>query len=168
MRPDFTQPLADAVDLFDALGLRYALIGGVAAMFYGRPRFTEDIDFVVIAGHRRALERNPDAMRVHHFDPTCTFKLYHDGGIEIDLCKDEFADGIIARAAPADVGGRRVRMIELHDLIAMKLRAGRLNDDADIGQILQNNAVEEGRVAAMVGAEELERFAEIKRRSVRD
>jgi len=39
----YPQPLLDAVRLFDELGIGYALIGGVAAMHYGRSRFTEDV-----------------------------------------------------------------------------------------------------------------------------
>ncbi len=44
-------PSADVVDLFvvpiNALGLRYFVTGGVAAIAYGLPRLTNDVDLVV-------------------------------------------------------------------------------------------------------------------------
>jgi hypothetical protein len=73
----FTGALHDPVGLFDALQIQYALVGGVAAIYYGRARFTEDFDFVAVTGHREALERNPDAMKQFGFDPACTWELYH-------------------------------------------------------------------------------------------
>src|SRR5437762_12496145 len=91
----YSAPILDAVRLFDRLGIGYALIGGVAAMYYGRARFTEDVDFVASSGHVEVLSRNADVMRDAHFDPTCTYKLYHDSDVEIDIWKDEFADEII-------------------------------------------------------------------------
>jgi len=36
-----------AAEVFDRLGIRYFVTGSVAAMFYGEPRFTNDIDIVV-------------------------------------------------------------------------------------------------------------------------
>jgi hypothetical protein len=36
-----------AADTYQRLGVRYALVGGIAAGAYGRPRATKDIDFLV-------------------------------------------------------------------------------------------------------------------------
>ena len=94
----YLQPLLDAVGLFDSLGLGYALVGGVAAMYYGRARFTEDLDFVVISGHMDVLAKHPQTMKQFHFDPGSTWKLYHDSGIEVDASKDEHCDAIISRS----------------------------------------------------------------------
>src|SRR5687768_7064405 len=85
----YAGPLLDAVGLFERLGIPYALVGGVAAMYYGRARFTEDLDFVAATGHMNVLAASPDVMREFHFDPACTWKLYHDSGLEIDIWKDE-------------------------------------------------------------------------------
>src|SRR4051812_47504790 len=57
------QPLLDAVALFEHLHLGYALIGGIAAMYYGRSRFTEDVDFVVVPGHMEVLAANGPIMK---------------------------------------------------------------------------------------------------------
>src|SRR5947208_8816669 len=80
----YAKPLLDAVELFEHLGIGYALIGGVAAMYYGRARFTEDLDFVAVAGHADVLSKHGGEMREHHFDPSSTWKLYHESGVEID------------------------------------------------------------------------------------
>src|SRR5438067_426311 len=69
----YAQPLLDAVGLFERLRIGYALVGGVAAMYYGRARFTEDVDFVATTSHQDLLQKNPEPMREFHFDPTCTF-----------------------------------------------------------------------------------------------
>lgn len=39
--------LSDIADRLDKLGIDYILVGSLASMFYGRPRFTNDIDLVV-------------------------------------------------------------------------------------------------------------------------
>jgi predicted nucleotidyltransferase len=161
----YVQGLLDAIGLFEELGIRYALVGGVAAMYYGRARFTEDLDFVAMAGHRDLLDQHGEAMRRHHFDPTCTWKLYHDSGVEIDLWKDEHSDGIAARAAEIELAGRRVRIAEPHDLIAMKLRAGRLQDDYDISEILKNTQIDDSLVKSKVTLEQFAHFLAVKERT---
>lgn len=160
----YAAPLLDAVALFDELHIGYALIGGVAAMVWGRARYTEDIDFVAAAGHEAALKQHPDAMRRHHFDPSCTWKLYHDSGLEIDLWKDEHVEGIVARAVSVELAGRDVRVAEAHDLIAMKLRADRPQDDYDISEIVQRMSIDEATLAQRVDADALARFRAIRQR----
>lgn len=160
----YAAPLLDAVGLFEELGIRYALIGGVAAMVYGRARFTEDIDFVAAAEHEGKLRSSADAMRRHHFDPTCTWKLYHDSGIEIDIWKDEHATGIADRARTVELAGANVRIAEPHDLIAMKLRADRPQDDYDISEIVRHTAIDDEQVKRLVAPEQFEHYLQIKRR----
>jgi hypothetical protein len=156
--------LVDAATLFTELQINYALVGGLAAMLYGRARFTEDVDFVAAGGHEATLAAHSQEMRAHHFDPACTWKLYHDSGVTIDLWKDAFADGIAQRAREITVGGHLIRVAEVHDLIAMKLRAGRFQDDYDISEILKANRIDESVLAERVTAPELERFGAIRRR----
>lgn len=44
---EFRDCLQQIVDIFGALGVRFHLTGGAAAVAYGDPRMTQDIDFVV-------------------------------------------------------------------------------------------------------------------------
>lgn len=160
----YVQPLLDAIDLFEELNIGYALVGGVAAMYYGRARFTEDLDFVAVSGHMETLSRHPDVMQKHNFDSGCVWKLYHSSGVEIDLWKDEHCDEIVARSVQVDLAGRKVRIAEAHDLIAMKLRAGRLQDDYDISEILRHQTIDDEVVRLRVSQEQFQHYLEVKRR----
>ena len=162
--PSLSRPLLDAVALFEHLVLGYALVGGVAAMYYGRQRFTEDVDFVV-PGHMDVLAGNGAIMKEHHFDPSCTFKLYHDSGVDVDIWKDQFAGEIIERARLAQLAGSQVRIADPHDLIALKLRAGRIQDDYDISEVIKGTSIDQRIVEHLVSAEQFAHFLEIKRRS---
>jgi len=158
-------PLLDAVRLFSELRISYALIGGIAAMLYGRARFTDDVDFVAAAGHQAVLEANPKAMHTHNFDPNSTWKLYHTSGVQIDIWKDEYTDGIASRAREILLGTHTLRVADVHDLIAMKLRAGRLQDDYDIGEIARAVNVDETRLQQFISAEQFKCFQQIKSRA---
>lgn len=162
--PDLAKSLLDAVALFEAIGIGYALVGGLAAMVYGRARFTDDADFVATGDHPQRLAENPDEMRRHGFDPGCTWKLYHESGCQIDLWKDGFADQIVARAVPVTLAGRSVRVAEPHDLIAMKLRADRPQDDYDISEILKHAPIEDAIIRERVDPEQYDRYLAIKKR----
>ena len=161
----YAQPLLDAVGLFESLKIGYALIGGIAAMYYGRSRFTEDVDFVAVAGHMETFAAHPDALEKYHFASDCAYKLYHKSGVVVDLWKDEHSDQIVQRAVNVELAGRSIRMVELYDLLAMKLRAGRLKDDYDISQILLGTTVDEAKLATLVTTGQLKRYSEIKARS---
>lgn len=163
-RPDLTKALLDAVALFEALGIRYALVGGLAAMVYGRARFTEDADFAAATGHQQILDANPEQMRRHGFDPGCTWKLYHDSGCPIDLWKDEYTDQIVVRAVPVRMADRTVQVAEPHDLIAMKLRADRPQDDYDISEILKHADIDDAAVHQRVDEEQFRAYLAIKKR----
>jgi hypothetical protein len=157
--------LQDAVALFDELHISYALIGGIAAMLYGRLRATEDVDFVSVADHQQILAANPAVMQAHRFDPNCTWKLYHQSGVEIDIWKDHHSDEIVARAQSIPFAGKTVRVAEPHDLIAMKLRANRIQDDYDISEILKHTAIDENRLQPLVTPAQLAHYHSIKARS---
>jgi hypothetical protein len=161
----YAQPLLDAVELFERLQIGYALVGSVAAMYYGRARFTEDLDFVAASGHQEVLTKNPDVMRANHFDPSCTWKLYHESGVEIDIGKDEHAHSIVQRARPVQLAGRTVQIAEVNDLVAMKLRAGRLQDDYDVSEMFRAGRIDEARVQSLVSVDEFAHFLEIKSRT---
>lgn len=148
----YAQPLLDAVALFEELNIGYALIGGIAAMYYGRSRFTEDVDFVV------------SGIGVPPMKNIGQTPMLLKSGVQVDLWKDEHANEIISRAIEVELAGNPIRIIEPHDLIAMKLRAGRLKDDYDISQMVLTTAIDETRLATMVSAEQFEHFSEIKKR----
>ncbi len=160
--------LQDAVSLFRELKIGYALIGGLAAMVHGRSRYTEDVDFVAEPGHENILANHPDAMKRHRFDPACTRKLYHQSGIEIDLWKDDHAAGIVQRDVRRKLGDRFAKVAEPHDLIDMKLRANRPQDDYDIAQIIGAQEIDPSKLKPLVTASKFKRFRAIARRLEKD
>ncbi|MEM1213730.1 MAG: hypothetical protein AAGI68_15690 [Planctomycetota bacterium] len=161
---DLTAALLDAIALFRELKIRYALVGGLAAMLYGRARYTEDVDFVAEPDHEAILAANPDAMKRHGFDPECTWKLYHGSGIEIDLWKDKHAAGTVTRAKRKKIAGRFAKVAEVHDLIAMKLRAGRPQDDYDITEILKAQAIDPAHLATLINKTQYRHFQRLTKR----
>lgn len=163
--PSLAKPLLDAVSLFEKLAIRYALVGGIAAMYYGRARFTDDLDFVAEFLHEKTLAAHPEVMTEFGFDPSCTYKLYHNSGIDIDLWKDEFSDDIANRAREVELAGRKVKVADPNDLAAMKLRAGRPQDDYDISELIRSAAIDEGILQGRVTAAQFVRFNDIRSRT---
>jgi hypothetical protein len=161
---DLTAALQDAVNLFEQLDIRYAMIGGLAAMLYGTQRHTQDVDFIAASNHEAILAANAQVMQEHHFDPECTWKLYHDSGATIDLWKDQRADEIISRARATELDGRPIMVADPHDLIAMKLRADRPQDDYDISEIVQHTTIDDDLVRQQTDDEQYARYEAIKRR----
>jgi hypothetical protein len=74
--------LRAVLPLLDRLGILYLITGGIAATVHGRPRFTQDIDFVV-APTRDQLERLVDAL-----DPE--FTVNRDAAREAYARRGEF------------------------------------------------------------------------------
>lgn len=162
---DLTAALLDAVGLFDELGIRYALVGGLAAMIYGRSRFTEDVDLIAATDYEQTLQARLEAMRKWRFDPSCTWKLYHASGLEVDLWKDEHVPAMLDRARPAPLAGRDIQVVDVLDLLAMKLRADRPQDDYDVSQIIKHASLDEAELATRITPEQFQRYLAIKKRS---
>lgn len=160
----FLQPLVDAAELFTRLGIPYALVGGIAAMVYGRARFTDDIDFVVASNHESILAAHQDVVRACHFDSAGAGEPSHASGITLDIWKHPHADQIAARARDIQLAGRTLRIADVHDLIAMKLRAGRFQDDYDISEIVRQTPVDDQTLQTLIPPDEFKRFIAIRHR----
>jgi len=147
--------------IFEALeraGVRYLVVGGVAVVLHGHPRFTADLDLFValdaanVCATLAALEplgygpRAPVSAE-DLADPAQRADWVRNKGMtvfslasaehpttEIDLFVEEpfpFEEAH-ARALPVDLDGVRVWVASLEDLIAMKRRAGRPQDLEDV------------------------------------
>lgn len=149
----------DAIfDALNAVQVRYLVVGGVAVVLHGHPRFTADIDIVlslertnVLAalralmtlGYRPRAPVNADDFA----EADIRRKWIEEKGLtvfsfwspehpatEIDLFVTEpFPfDETYARATTIDLGTTLVRVLNIDDLIALKLRAGRPKDLEDV------------------------------------
>lgn len=151
--------------IFTALAkreVRYLVVGGVAVVLHGVPRFTADLDLVLapdaanVLAALAALEelayrpRAPVALR-EFADPALRRSWIDDKGLtvlglwspdhpatEIDLFVEEPLpfDEAFARATRIDLGTNRVAVASIADLIELKRRADRPMDREDIQRLL--------------------------------
>ena len=155
--------LKDVVNRFDKEGIEYFLVGSLAAMYYGRPRFTQDVDLVV----------RIKAKQVAHFEDLFPFAdyycppnevlrdevlrrgsfnlIHHNSGIKVDIVLDketEFYKSEFARKVKLEiVPGMEVFIASPEDLILKKLdyyREGQSEKHlTDIREIIMGTSIDE-------------------------
>ena len=142
-------------------GVRYVVVGGVAAVMHGHARLTADVDLVVdlapdparrIVDALTGLGLSPSApVKAADFaDPSIRESWITEKGMVVfpmvDLknpmrAVDLFArypldfDALWSRADVIDLNGIGVRVASIDDLIAMKRDAGRPLDLDDVGHL---------------------------------
>ncbi len=143
------QTLIDAVDLLQPAGVKYALIGGLAASLRGQPRATVDVDLVIASDVPRTL-RLVESLNSTPFKPlfegvaevverAFILPLRHrTTGVKVDLAigLSGFEQQIVRRATLIELGGRSIAVANAEDLILMKTLAGRPQDDQDVRGIV--------------------------------
>lgn len=142
--------------------VRYLVVGGVAVVLHGIPRFTADIDLVLALDAANVLAaldalaelayqpRVPVPLR-DFADPSLRRAWIEDKALtvfglwspdhpatEIDLFIEEpFPfDEVFARATRIELGGNHVTVASIPDLIELKRRADRPRDRDDIERLL--------------------------------
>ena len=158
-------PAGDFERVFAALearGVRYLVVGGVAVVLHGHPRFTADLDLVLaldpqnLASAIAALEglglrprapvwladfANAEARQAWVSEKgMVVLSLWSPElpGTEVDLFASEpfpFA-AAYSRALRADLGTTTVTVAGIDDLIALKRAAGRPQDLEDVSALL--------------------------------
>jgi uncharacterized NAD-dependent epimerase/dehydratase family protein len=158
-------PAGDLERVFAALearGARYLVVGGVAVVLHGHPRFTADLD-LVLGLDPQNLELAIAALEGLGFRPRAPVRLAEfvspetrrdwvseKGMVVLSLFSPElpatevalFAsepfrfDAAYARALRADLGTTTVTVASLDDLIALKRAAGRPQDLEDVEALL--------------------------------
>ncbi|ODS52645.1 MAG: hypothetical protein ABS36_16490 [Acidobacteria bacterium SCN 69-37] len=154
--------LSDLTVALGAVGAPWYVFGAQAALVWGRPRLTTDVDVTVKCGVStddlvRALETHGFSLRV---DATPAFirttrvvPLEHGAsGLALDLVLGGpgLEEQFLERAVPIDVAGTLVRFISPEDLIVTKLLAGREKDIGDVRGVLseRGDALDVGRIRA--------------------
>ncbi|MGE4133627.1 MAG: DUF6036 family nucleotidyltransferase [Bdellovibrionales bacterium] len=158
--------LKDVTTRFDEAQIEYFLVGSLATMYYGRPRFTQDVDLVV----------RIKAKQIPHFEKLFPIEEYysppkeilHDeilrrgsfnlinqsSGIKIDIVMDketDFYKSEFQRRKKIEIAsGVDVFIASPEDLILKKLdyfREGQSEKHLlDIRDILMNVSVDEGYI----------------------
>lgn len=142
---DLPSDLIDLLAEFDASGVEYLLVGGVALALHGRPRFTKDADLWLrdteanLDRARAALARfGAPAATIEALGPADPMDVIWMGHppARIDLMKGVPGGDFEAAWARRDripCGGTTVSVVSRPDLVALKRASGRPLDviDAD-------------------------------------
>ena len=142
VRPAALEVLAAAAPVLNQWG-RWYLFGAQAVVIYGVPRLSADVDVTVAltpdepAQLAAAMEAAGFAVRIE--DPDFVHRtrvmpfVHRDTGMPLDvvLAGSGLEDDLLDRAVPTDVGGMTVPVVELTDLVTLKLIAGRDKDLQD-------------------------------------
>ncbi len=167
--PSPAGPVDLLIDLADGLAelqVPWYVFGAQAALIWGRPRLTTDVDVTVgaVPGGMPALlatlEPRGFTMRI---DATPDFvlqtrvlPLVHGPSslaADIVLAGPGLEEEFLARAVKIDVGGVTVPVLSPEDLIVTKVLAGRPKDIEDIRGILAERGaqLDMGRVRTVLG-----------------
>jgi hypothetical protein len=145
--PDKLGALKDATLAFEAAGVPYALIGGLAVgVRTGVPRATLDVDFAIpTSADRSALrERLKERGFEHSREFAHSVNFRHSSGEPLQLAFDPEFDPMIERAERMTLGGQTLYVVTKEDLITMKRRAASdparrrskaLRDQADLAML---------------------------------
>jgi hypothetical protein len=141
--------LAELAHELERLRVPWYVFGAQAALIWGRPRLTTDVDVTVRLG---ALDSRAfvSALQARAFDlrviatpefirQTRVLPLVHGPtGLAVDvvLAGPGLEDEFLARAVPVEIGGASVPIISAEDLIVTKILAGRPKDIDDIRGVL--------------------------------
>jgi len=151
----FEVAIAALVEALDQHPQDYAIIGGLAAIRLGVPRFTADIDLVFDAQRVRPsallaelaavgiVPRIPNAEAFA--EQSQVLLLRHqtsDLPIDISLGWLPFEREALDRAIPQSFGGASARVITAEDLVIFKAIASRPRDLDDIRKLLQLHSAE--------------------------
>ena len=119
---------------------RWCVFGAQAVVVYGVPRLSADVDVTLAlvpdAPERFAREMQAAGFSLRVSDPdfvrrTRVMPFVHEPtGMPLDvvLAGSGLEDEILQRAVQTDIGGARVPIIELSDLVIAKVLAGRPKD----------------------------------------
>jgi hypothetical protein len=146
------KPLADLGRWLEAIPAQAVIVGGVAVSFLGRPRFTRDIDALVILSEPEwgaALTTAVSYGLAPRIEDPIAFArrsrvllLRHtESAIDIDVILGglPFEQSTVDHGQVYTVAGVRVRLPRVEDLLIMKAVAHRPQDLQDIDGLLDSH-----------------------------
>lgn len=166
--PTLLQAFEALIATFNARGIRYAIIGGLATIQHTRVRTTDDIDAlltlsqIAMPGFFEALKDRGfkvDVARTIHEFRNDGITAVRFGDVIVDLIRPVIPayTHVLDRAVDAQILGQTVRISSAEGLIVMKLIAMRPQDEADIQDLLSAYA---GSLDLRFVRAELETFTE--------
>ncbi len=157
--------LRHLLNWLDEEGIRGVIVGGVAASILGEPRFTRDIDALVILEPNR-WPKLLDTGEQHGFEPRLSDAIefarrsrvlllrHRSSGVDVDLVFGAlpFEEEILRRSVPVKIGSESIPLPTPEDLVIMKAVAGRPQDWLDIESLVAAHPrLDLDRVRQMVG-----------------
>ena len=147
--PEFLDALRALCDALQALNVPWMIIGGVAVIAHGVPRYTADVD-ATVAAPNEPLERIFALFARHDVVPRIdgalafarerqVFLLRHEpSGVDLDvsLAWLPFEVEAIGRSETRDYAGVTIRIPRPDDLVIYKLVAARPRDLEDVERLL--------------------------------
>ncbi len=141
--------LADLMKWLDAANIPSMVIGGIAASVLGQPRLTQDVDALAVlpegqwanalstAAHHGILPRIESPLDFARRSRVLLLR-HAESQIDIDVIFGglDFERAAIENSRTHDVGGLRVRLPRVEDLLVMKAVARRPKDLHDIEGLL--------------------------------
>lgn len=125
--------------------VRYCLIGGMAAGYWGEPRFTRDMDFTVVSqGGIGEIEKafkkaGFKTMGKGESQLQVVQKDGHHFQADFILAETEYQDWVVQRAQEIPMFELKVPICSPEDLIILKLIANRRQDLLDIEKVLEHH-----------------------------
>lgn len=126
--PKVIDAMRTASDELTRLGVRHALVGGLAVGAHGYPRATKDVDFLV-----------GDEAFEHHEGGIVTMKPgipIQINGVLVDLLSAQPDEGALVDV-PVARTGVDVPIAPIEALVYLKLKSPRLKDAADVIELIK-------------------------------
>ncbi|MEW6321204.1 MAG: nucleotidyltransferase [Acidobacteriota bacterium] len=166
MRSPVAELLADLGRGFAAAGIRWYLFGAQAAIVYGVARLTADVDVTARAPAGRPTSDWLPLVEGCGFDRRFSdpqfiersrvVPLVHQASglpVDIVLAGPGLEEEFLERALTCEIDGVAVPVVDVSDLIILKVLAGRPKDQEDLRWLLtiQRTAIDEQRVRHVLG-----------------
>lgn len=148
-----TRLFVDLAAVLDRRGLAWYVFGAQAAVIWGRPRLTADVDVTVLVpdGVLDAvladLSQSGFVLRISDVEEfvrrTRVLPFVHAGShvpVDLVLAGPGLEEVFLQRARRVDLGGTAIPVISPEDLVVTKILAGRPKDIDDVQSVLRAQA----------------------------
>jgi Nucleotidyl transferase AbiEii toxin, Type IV TA system len=141
--------LADVAGVLKAIEAPAAVIGGIAVIAWGHPRFTADIDCAVAAPiaslnellgafeQAGVVPREPDAISFARENLVLLLRHRETGiAVDVSLAQLDFEQQALSHSINRRFGALQIPVPPITDLLIYKLIAGRPKDHEDVSALL--------------------------------
>lgn len=149
MQASAIETLEQFIAWLESQAVDYALIGGLAAGYWGEERFTKDIDFTVILSASQwaqllSIARTNSDITIDQICEEAGYDVphllrirYKQYPIDLLISLTPFQESLVQRAVTVTRGKSLVRMATPEDVIVTKLIANRPQDIVDVSKIVR-------------------------------